>query len=75
MFSVVVYAFLCSETEAGIFKQILQGKLDFESEPWPSISESAKDLVHNMLTRDPRKRYSAHKVLCKSTSSISVSNV
>jgi calcium-dependent protein kinase len=53
-----------AETEAGIFRQILRGKLDFESEPWPSISESAKDLVHNMLTRDPRKRYSAHKVLC-----------
>jgi len=56
-----------SETEAGIFRQILRGKLDFESEPWPSISDSAKDLVRNMLTRDPKKRFSAHEVLCKYT--------
>jgi calcium-dependent protein kinase len=52
------------ETEAGIFRQILRGKLDFESEPWPSISDSAKDLVRNMLCRDPTKRFSAHEVLC-----------
>ena len=60
-----LYDFLLSETEAGIFRQILRGKLDFESEPWPSISDSAKDLVRNMLTRDPKKRFSAHEVLCK----------
>lgn len=53
-----------AETEAGIFKEILQGPLDFESEPWPSISDSAKDLIRNMLTRDPRKRFTAHQVLC-----------
>ena len=61
-----------SETEAGIFRQILRGKLDFESEPWPSISDSAKDLVRNMLTRDPKKRFSAHEVLCKYTLLISL---
>jgi calcium-dependent protein kinase len=43
----------------------MRAKLDFESEPWPSISDSAKDLVRNMLTRDPKKRFSAHEVLCK----------
>ena len=59
-----------SETEAGIFRQILRGKLDFESEPWPSISDSAKDLVRTMLCRDPTKRLSAHEVLCKCTSSL-----
>lgn len=53
-----------AETEAGIFRQILHGDLDFVSEPWPSISESAKDLVKQMLDRDPRKRISAHEVLC-----------
>ncbi|RCV37296.1 hypothetical protein SETIT_8G051500v2 [Setaria italica] len=67
---VILYILLCgvppfwAETEAGIFRQILRGKLDFESEPWPSISDSAKDLVRNMLTRDPKKRFSAHEVLC-----------
>ncbi|OIW06564.1 hypothetical protein TanjilG_03958 [Lupinus angustifolius] len=53
-----------AETEAGIFKQILHGELDFKSEPWPNISDSAKDLVKKMLDRDPKRRISAHEVLC-----------
>eukprot|EP00262_Sarcandra_glabra_P018326 TRINITY_DN6526_c0_g1_i1.p1 TRINITY_DN6526_c0_g1~~TRINITY_DN6526_c0_g1_i1.p1 ORF type:complete len:433 (-),score=93.19 TRINITY_DN6526_c0_g1_i1:288-1586(-) len=53
-----------AESETGIFRQILQGKLDFESEPWPGISDSAKDLIQNMLNRNPRKRFTAHDVLC-----------
>lgn len=56
-----------SETEQGIFEQVLKGELDFVSEPWPSISDSAKDLVRRMLVRDPRKRLTAHEVLCKFT--------
>ena len=56
---------LLAESETGIFRQILQGKIDFESAPWPSISESAKDLIRKMLERDPRKRISAHEVLCE----------
>ncbi|KAF8405795.1 hypothetical protein HHK36_007872 [Tetracentron sinense] len=53
-----------AETESGIFKQILQGQIDFESEPWPAISESAKDLIRKMLDRNPKKRLTAHDVLC-----------
>ncbi|KAG7961588.1 hypothetical protein I3843_09G024300 [Carya illinoinensis] len=52
------------ETEQGIFEQVLKGELDFISEPWPSISDSAKDLVRRMLIRDPKKRLKAHEVLC-----------
>ncbi|KAL0374760.1 UNVERIFIED_CONTAM: Calcium-dependent protein kinase [Sesamum radiatum] len=52
------------ETEQGIFEQVLRGELDFVSEPWPSISDSAKDLVRRMLVRDPKKRPTAHQVLC-----------
>ncbi|RRT67723.1 hypothetical protein B296_00021800 [Ensete ventricosum] len=37
-------------------------KPDFESEPWPGISDSAKDLIRNMLNRDPRKRFTAHQL-------------
>lgn len=51
------------ETEQGIFEQVLKGELDFVSEPWPSISQSAKDLVRKMLVRDPKKRLTAHEVL------------
>ncbi|KAF2287403.1 hypothetical protein GH714_039830 [Hevea brasiliensis] len=52
------------ETEQGIFEQVLKGELDFLSEPWPNISEGAKDLVRRMLVRDPKKRMTAHEVLC-----------
>lgn len=51
------------ETEKGIFDAILEGELDFESDPWPSISRSAKDLVRKMLTQDPKKRYTSTQVL------------
>ncbi|KAM7272713.1 hypothetical protein ACFE04_027376 [Oxalis oulophora] len=39
------------ESEQGIFEQVLHGDLDFSSDPWPNISESAKDLVRKMLIR------------------------
>jgi len=54
-----------AESEQGIFEQVLNGGLDFSTDPWPSISESAKDLVRKMLNRDPRKRLTAHEALCK----------
>ncbi|KAK4491725.1 hypothetical protein RD792_002497 [Penstemon davidsonii] len=50
-------------TERGIFDAILRGNVEFESEPWPSISDSAKDLVRRMLTQDPKKRITAAEVL------------
>ncbi|KAL5066290.1 hypothetical protein RYX36_028027, partial [Vicia faba] len=52
-----------AETEKGIFNAILEGELDFVSEPWPSISDSAKDLVRKMLTPDPKKRLTSTQVL------------
>ncbi|XP_071734001.1 calcium-dependent protein kinase 1-like [Rutidosis leptorrhynchoides] len=67
---VIVYILLSgvppfwAETEQEIFEQVLQGDLDFSSDPWPSISEGAKDLVRRMLIRDPKKRLTAHEVLC-----------
>ncbi|KAK7379827.1 hypothetical protein VNO78_34352 [Psophocarpus tetragonolobus] len=53
-----------AKTEEGIFDKILHGEIDFNSDPWPSISESAKELLKKMLDRDPKTRISAHKVLC-----------
>lgn len=52
-----------AETEKGIFNAILEGELDFVSEPWPSISDSAKDLVRKMLNPDPKKRITSTQVL------------
>ncbi|KAL7586720.1 calcium-dependent protein kinase 29 [Lactuca sativa] len=51
------------ETEKVIFEEILEGKLDLQSPPWPSISDGAKDLITKMLTRNPKKRISAHTAL------------
>ncbi|KAI3673807.1 hypothetical protein L6452_39937 [Arctium lappa] len=52
-----------AKTEKGIFNEILKGYVDFESDPWPSISTSAKDLVQRMLTLDPKKRITSAQVL------------
>ncbi|CAI9783912.1 unnamed protein product [Fraxinus pennsylvanica] len=52
-----------AETEKGIFDAILKEEIDFESDPWPSISNSAKDLVRKMLTKDPKKRITSVQVL------------
>ncbi|CAL5433238.1 unnamed protein product [Camellia sinensis] len=51
------------ENEQSIFDAVLRGHLDFSSEPWPSISSSAKDVVKNMLRADPKERASATEVL------------
>ncbi|KAH0728680.1 hypothetical protein KY284_004545 [Solanum tuberosum] len=66
---VMLYILLCgvppfwAENENGIFSAILRGHVDFSSDPWPSISSGAKDLVRKMLTVDPRQRLTAMQVL------------
>ena len=68
---VIIYILLCgvppfwAETEQGIFEQVLHGSLDFDSDPWPSVSDNAKDLLRRVLIRDPKKRLTAHQVLCE----------
>lgn len=73
----LVFTFLCcdsTENEQGIFEQVLHGDLDFASDPWPSISDGAKDLVRRMLVRDPKRRMTAHEVLCESLSMFKKNN-
>ncbi|CAD6248848.1 unnamed protein product [Miscanthus lutarioriparius] len=53
-----------AETQQGIFDAVLKGAIDFDSEPWPTISDSAKDLIHRMLRSPPADRLTAHQVLC-----------
>ncbi|CAA6671935.1 unnamed protein product [Spirodela intermedia] len=66
---VILYMLVCglppfwAESERGIYEAIMRGYIDFETDPWPSISNSAKDLVRKMLTRDPKKRITASQVL------------
>ncbi|XP_043810127.1 calcium-dependent protein kinase 17 [Manihot esculenta] len=52
-----------AESEHGIFNSILRGHVDFASDPWPSISPQAKDLVRKMLNSDPKQRLTAIQVL------------
>ncbi|XP_059436419.1 calcium-dependent protein kinase 4-like [Corylus avellana] len=53
-----------AETQQGIFDAVLKGHIDFESDPWPIISDSAKDLIRKMLCSQPSERLTAHEVLC-----------
>lgn len=55
-----------AETEQGVALAILRSVVDFKREPWPQISESAKNLVRGMLEPDPKKRLTAEQVLGKS---------
>ena len=55
----------CAESEQGIFDAVLRGVIDFSSDPWPHISDGAKDLVRKMLTQNPKERITAHDVLCE----------
>lgn len=59
-----VLLFWSSETQQGIFDAVLKGQIDFESDPWPLISNSGKDLIRKMLCSRPADRLTAHEVLC-----------
>ena len=62
-----IVSYLCAENETGIFDAILEGKLDFSADPWPAVSNGAKDLVKRMLKYDPKDRLTASEVLSKTT--------
>ncbi|XP_044480242.1 calcium-dependent protein kinase 29-like [Mangifera indica] len=52
-----------AETQKDILEAILKDSLDLQSNPWPTISPSAKDLIRKMLNKDPRKRITAAEAL------------
>lgn len=66
---VISYILLCGRrpfwdrTEDGIFKEVLRNKPDFRRKPWPTISNSAKDLVRKLLVKNPRARLTAAQAL------------
>jgi calcium-dependent protein kinase len=45
------------------FLKVLKGHIDFKSEPWPHVSEAAKDCVRKLLEMDPTKRADASAIL------------
>ncbi|CAL5207698.1 unnamed protein product [Lathyrus oleraceus] len=66
---VILYILLCgvppfwAETEQGVAQAIIRSVLDFKREPWPKVSDNAKDLVKKMLDPDPKHRLTAQEVL------------
>lgn len=53
-----------AETVQGIFEKVMEGEPPtFTADPWPNISEVAKDLIRKMLDPNPEKRLKAHEVL------------
>lgn len=41
---------------------VLRGHIDFKTDPWPTISDAAKDCVRRLLEQDPSKRATTHQV-------------
>ncbi|XP_077214202.1 calcium-dependent protein kinase 20-like [Tasmannia lanceolata] len=66
---VILYILLCgvppfwAETEQGVAQAIIRSVVDFKRDPWPKISDNAKDLVKRMLNPDPKRRLTAQEVL------------
>lgn len=52
-----------SQTETGIFNEILKTDPDFAADPWPRISADARSLVQSLLAKDPRARPTAAQAL------------
>ncbi|KAL5681759.1 hypothetical protein ACJX0J_008144, partial [Zea mays] len=66
---VILYILLCgvppfwAETEQGVAQAIIRSVIDFKRDPWPRVSNNAKDLVRGMLNPDQKRRLTAHQVL------------
>ncbi|WOL16916.1 calcium-dependent protein kinase 20 [Canna indica] len=66
---VILYILLCGvppfwgESEQGIAQAIIRSVVDFKRDPWPKVSDAAKDLVKRMLDPDPKRRMTAQEVL------------
>lgn len=61
--NIVTYGIYFSESEQGVAQAILRGCIDFKRDPWPSVSENAKNLVKQMLEPEPKVRLTAKQVL------------
>ncbi|XP_019163925.1 PREDICTED: calcium-dependent protein kinase 7-like [Ipomoea nil] len=66
---VILYILLCgvppfwAETEQGVAQAIIRSVVDFKRDPWPKVSDNAKDLVKKMLNPDASQRLTAQQVL------------
>lgn len=68
---VILYILLCGfppfvspeNEQEELFERILSGQYEFTSPYWDNISDSAKQLISNMLQAQPELRFSAEDVL------------
>lgn len=61
--SLILDVFVPIETEQGVAQAIIRSVINFKRDPWPKISDNAKDLVKKMLEPDPKRRLTAQQVL------------
>jgi len=66
---VIIYILLCgyppfyADNAPALFKKIMEVKYDFDDPSWDEVSDAAKDLIRNLLVKDPKKRYTAQQCL------------
>eukprot|EP01102_Stenamoeba_stenopodia_P008097 TRINITY_DN22_c0_g2_i1.p1 TRINITY_DN22_c0_g2~~TRINITY_DN22_c0_g2_i1.p1 ORF type:complete len:352 (-),score=100.11 TRINITY_DN22_c0_g2_i1:131-1186(-) len=66
---VIIYILLCgyppfyADNAPALFKKIMDVKYDFDDPSWDDVSEAAKDLIRNLLVKDPKKRFTASQCL------------
>jgi len=66
---VIVYILLCgyppfyADNAPALFKKIMDVKYDFDDPSWDEVSDLAKNLIRNLLVKDPKKRYTAQQCL------------
>ncbi|MGH0168875.1 UNVERIFIED_CONTAM: hypothetical protein FKN15_058135 [Acipenser sinensis] len=51
------------ENRTRLYRMILKGKYSFVGDPWPSVSNLAKDYINRLLTVDPSERMTATQAL------------
>lgn len=66
---VILYILLCGyppfyeDNAPALFRKIIDAEYDFDDPIWNEVSEDAKNLIRNLLIKDPEKRLTAKQVL------------
>lgn len=69
---VIIYILLCgfppfyADTPPELFKKIMEVKYDFDDPAWDDVSAAAKNVIRNLLVKDPAKRWTAKQCLADS---------